>query len=266
MLPKFCPVQALQKGRSAYCSGMMPCLRQPRLLLVLLPLLALSGLAGCVSLAPAVGEVLPPRPAPAIERQAIPEGPACPVTAPRTLLVTGFPLRYPEQIPYGGYVAWPQVTAIELSRSIAQGKRVRTSAAPQHMLFDTPNAAASAAGWAREQAAQFVLSGSFRDFAVVPHRPLGLAHRHLVAEVSIRDGLNGAILAQREFAWKLPLSWELPRAADPGPGTREFAATRFGQLYHALLGEIAQWVEEEIICRPEPTPRPDSRDLPRLNF
>ncbi len=228
----------------------------PRALFSCLLSLALTG---CVSLAPVTGELSPPKPAPAIERKAEGDAPSCPIATPRTVLVIGFPLRYPEQIPYGGYVGWPQATAAELARTLAQGKRLRANAAPQRVLFEGPDAEKTAAGWAHQSGAQFVLSGSFRDFAVIPGSPLGMAERHLVIEAAIREGEKGSLIAWREFAWKLPVSWELPQAADPGPGTREFAATRFGRLYHALLDEIARWAEEEITCRKEPIPRPKPR-------
>lgn len=240
----------------------------PRLLSVTAFLfLVLLALAGCNAFAPAIGEALPPQPAPGAARAAMPEG-ACPPGPPRTLLVTAFPLRHPDQIPLGGYVAWPQATATELARLLEAGGRVRAVPAPGRFPFASAetapalerqgNAPAMAA-WAREAGAQFVLAGVFRDFAVVPHKSLGVPERHLVVDAYLFDAREAAPTAQREFAWKLPLSGRLPQAGEAGPGTREFAATRFGQLYGALLDEIAGWAEGELACRKDSIPRPKPR-------
>jgi|GEM_PF-6322096 len=229
-------------------------------------LAALFALAGCNAFAPAIGEILPPRPAPGVSRAAPAD--TCSPGPLRTLLVTAFPLRHPEQIPLGGYVAWPQATATELARLLEAGARVRAVPAPDRFPFASAETAPALerrdnapviAAWAREAGAQFVLAGVFRDFAVVPHTPLGVPERHLVVDAYLFDAFDAretVPVARREFAWKLPASGQLPRASDPGPGTREFAATRFGQLYGALVGEIARWAEEELACRTDRIPRP----------
>lgn len=243
---------------------------------VLLPLAALLLLGACQSLPdadapPAPPISLAPTTAPTVEglRRA---APPCADGQSRSVLVTGFPLLHPEQIPYGGFAGWPEATAEVLAQTLAQGGRLRATAAPRRFPFATPATAPAlerrdgkplAADWARAADAQFLLAGVFRDFAVVPS-VLWLPERHLVVDAWLFDATDGRLLAQREFAWKLPFSRDLPEAT---PGTRAFAATRFGRLFHTLLDEMAHWAEDSLACQPVPRPavRMDRRGIPTVN-
>lgn len=189
----------------------------------------------------------------------------------RKVMVTAFPLRYPEQIRTGEYMGWPQVTAELLTRELAHDGRLQALAAPQRFPFATAESAPEVelkdgapivVDWARQADAQYVISGVFRDFSVVSNKYL-VPERHLIVEAFIHDGIAGNLLARREFVWKLPLQWSMPRTVTPG--TREFAASRFGQLYHALLGDIGRWATENIACQPFPL-RVTQVDGRRLHF
>jgi len=239
---------------------------------VLLPLAALLLLGACQSLPDANAPLaaLSPLAAPTVEgpRRA---APSCADGQPRSVLVTGFPLLHPEQIPYGGFAGWPEATAEALVQTLAQEGRLRAIAAPRRFPFTAPGTAPAleqrdgkplAADWARAADAQFLLAGVFRDFAVVPDA-LRLPERHLVVDAWLFDATDGRLLAQREFAWKLPFSRGLPDAA---PGTRAFAATRFGRLFHTLLDEMAGWAEDRLACQPvsHPAVRFDRRGIPAV--
>jgi hypothetical protein len=227
----------------------------------LMPLLAAAmlPLGACQNLPPGTQEMLrqplqPQSTAPAAQPTV-----TCPDGMTRKALVTAFPLLRPEQIRPGEYMGWPQATAEVLAHTLARGGRLDVSAAPQHFPFTSADAAPEVerdrqgapvvVAWAAQENAQYVVAGVFRDFGMVRNDFL-IPERHVVTEAFIYDGNDGGLLARREFSWKLPFSQDLPRKASPG--TREFAATRIGQLYHALIDEIAHWTEESIACRPFP--------------
>lgn len=173
------------------------------------------------------------------------------------VLVTAFPLRFPEQIGLGEFFAWPQATAEELAHALARAGRLRAAAAPQQVAFASlagePELARDAAGnlqlatWAKEAGAQYVIAGFIHDFGrhsqwlVVPERELAL-------EAHLYDGLTGRLLARQAFERRERFVGPLPNHLTPG--TREFAASRFGAAYHALIEAIADWAEAAIACRP----------------
>jgi hypothetical protein len=177
----------------------------------------------------------------------------------RRVLVTAFPLQRPEQIRHGEYMGWPQATAEVLAATLTRGGRLGAVGAPERFPFATADAAPElerdAANmprlveWVSRANTQFALAGVFRDFGTARNDFL-VPERHMVAEAFLYDGRDGRLLARREFVWKLPLSQGLPRKALPG--TREFAATRIGQLHLALIDDMANWAEESLACRPFP--------------
>lgn len=206
-------------------------------------------LGGCAVLQPSAS---------APSAAATPESPRCADSFVRKAVVAAFPLRFPEQIGTGGYMGWPQATAEMLAAGLERGGRLRALAAPQHFPFATPEAAPEVerkqgvpvvVDWATQAGAQYVVAGVFRDFGVAQNKYL-VPERHMVVDAFIYGGSDGTLLAQREFAWKLPLHWDMPRTALPG--TREFAASRLGQLYLALLDDIGRWAENAIACQPFP--------------
>lgn len=216
---------------------------RPDHLLPSLAVVALLLLGGCAMLQPVAQS------APAVA------GP-CDDGLVRKVMVTAFPLRYPEQIGIGEYMGWPQATAEMLARTLERSGRMQALAAPQHFPFASAEAAPEVehkaglpivAYWAREADAQHVVSGVFRDVGVVDNDFL-VPERHMIVEAFIHDGIAGNLLARREFAWKLPLNWRMPRTM--APGTREFAESRLGRLYHALLDDIGRWAESTIACQP----------------
>jgi len=214
--------------------------------------ISLLVLGGCVS---------PPPLAPqAVHETARPSSVPCHADGlTRRVLVTAFPLQRPEQIRHGEYMGWPQATAEVLAATLERGGRLGAVGAPERFPFATADAAPEperdAANlprlveWTARADAQFALAGVFRDFGMARNEFL-IPERHMVAEAFLYDGRDGRLLARREFAWKLPLSQDLPRKALPG--TREFATTRIGQLYLALIDDMARWAEESLACRAFP--------------
>lgn len=208
-------------------------------------------LGGCVSF----GETQPP---PAASPTAT-VSPACAGQPLRKVLVTAFPLRYPEQLKSGEYMDWAQTTGAELARLLGTSGRLRVAAAPGDFPFAeaaaapeverNPQGTPHIADWARRERAQYVLAGVFRDFGtarkwqVVPERQISIA-------AYLYDGIDGRLLASRQFDRQLLLDGALPKGV--APGTRAFADSRLGSVYHALLADIGRWATDEIACRPLP--------------
>lgn len=219
----------------------------PRLLLIA----GLMFISGCVS----VGDTPP-----AAEPQAsAPQPPACVGQPLRKVLVTAFPLRYPEQLRPGEYMDWAQTTGAELARQMGATGRVRVAAAPEDFAFTEATAAPAverdARGepriveWARRERAQYVLAGVFKDFGTA-HKWQVLPERQISLEIFLYDGIDGRLLSRRAFDRQLMLDGDLPKAVIPG--TRAFADSRLGRAYYALLADIGQWATDEIACRPFP--------------
>ncbi len=177
----------------------------------------------------------------------------------RKVLVTAFPLRYPEQLKAGEYMGWAQTTGAELARQFGAAGRLRVAALPENFPFEeaaaAPEIERDAQGkpriveWARRERAQYVLSGVFIDFGtarkwqVVPERQMSI-------EAYLYDGIDGRLLARQRFDRPLLLDGALPK--NVAPGTRDFASSRLGNAYNALLGDIGRWATDEIACRPFP--------------
>jgi hypothetical protein len=184
-----------------------------------------------------------------------PPPPGC--TGPlRKVLVTAFPLRYPEQIHHGEYMGWPQVTAEELARLFNRGGKLLSTAAPQRFPFDSAQSAPElerkqgvplVSGWASQAQAQYVVSGIFRDFGTAKTY-LIIPERQLVVEAYIHDGNSGALLARREFSRQIRLGGSMPRTMTPG--TREFSSSSIGGMYNEVLGELGHWAESTVSCLP----------------
>jgi hypothetical protein len=208
-------------------------------------------LGGCVSF----GDKPPAPPAQA----SAPQPPACAGQPLRKVLVTAFPLRYPEQLKSGEYMGWAQTTGAELARVLGAGGRVRVTAAPEDFPFADPAAAPEVerttqgtpiiAEWARRERAQYVLAGVFQDFGtarkwqVVPERQMRI-------EAYLYDGIDGRLLARRQFGRQLILDGALPQGV--APGTRTFVDSRLGRDYTTLLADIGRWATDEVACRPFP--------------
>jgi hypothetical protein len=217
----------------------------------LLSFLAALLLAGCVP--PSATREEAPVPAPKKAE------PACAGKPLRKVLVTAFPLRYPEQIKSGEYMGWAQTTGEELARRLAAGRWLRVASATQRFPFDSPELAPTlergadhrplAIGWAAQEKAQYVVAGVFRDFgtarkwAVVPER-------QIVVEAYLYDGADGRLLARQEFSRQLLADGALPK--NVAPGTRAFAESRLGAAYNGLVDDIAIWIEESAACLPFP--------------
>jgi len=80
-------------------------------------------------------------PAPATEPQAANAAPACADGLARKVLVTAFPLRYPEQLRPGEYMGWAQTTGEELARRLRDGGRLRVAPATERFPFAEAEAA-----------------------------------------------------------------------------------------------------------------------------
>lgn len=232
---------------------------------VFLPPLALTSLlalAGCASLDET-------QPQPAI-RPATQTAPACAGRPLRKVLVTAFPLVYPEQIRPGEFMGWAQMTGAELARQLGASGRVRVAAAPEDFPFAqaaaAPDVERDAHGmprivaWAQRERAQYVLAGVFRDFGTTRKWQL-VSERQMRVEAFLYDGIDGRLLAHRPFERQLVPGGDLPR--DVAPGTRAFANSRLGSAYNALLADIGRWATDEIACRPFPLriTRVDDRQL-----
>jgi hypothetical protein len=187
----------------------------------------------------------------------------------RKTVVTAFPLRYPEQIKYGEFMGWPQMTAEELTRRFnSRGKLLSAAMAGQFPFPSADEAPLTErkdntplpVEWARKERAQYVLAGTFRDFGVAK-QALVIPERQLVIEAYLYDGISGELVARREFARSLNFSWQMPKAVTPG--SRDFATSRLGQTYYQVLDDLSQWAEATLGCLPLPARvvRADGRQL-----
>lgn len=203
-----------------------------------------------------VEAVLSPEDQACLVRGNCPPPPVCPGGPLRKVLVTAFPLRYPEQIHAGEYMGWPQATAEELAHLIDRGGKLLGAAAPERFPFESTEAAPEVerrqgvpllTEWAGREHAQYVVAGMFRDFGMAKKK-LVIPTRQLVVEAFIYDGISGELLARREFAKQLAFSWQMPKTV--APGTREFNTSRLGKLYYELLGDLGHWAESTVSCLP----------------
>lgn len=185
-----------------------------------------------------------------------PQPPGCDSRPQRKVLVTAFPLRYPEQIHTGEFMGWPQATAEELARLLERGGKLQSIAAPQRFPFESTESAPEQerkqgvpvlTRWADEARAQYVVAGLFRDFGMAKNK-LVIPSRQLVMEAFIYDGITGELLARREFSRQLAFSWEMPKTITPG--TREFNTSRLGKLFYEVLGNLTKWTESTVSCLP----------------
>ncbi len=174
----------------------------------------------------------------------------------RKVLVSTFPLLYPEQIRHGEYMGWPQMTAEELARLINRHGRLLSAPAPAQIPFTSVSAAPELERnkqgaplliqWASQARAQYVIAGVFRDFGT--SRTLFIPERQMVVEAYIYDGISGEMLARREFAKQAGFTWQMPKTLTPG--SRAFSESGLGKTYYELLGEIGPWAESTIGCLP----------------
>ena len=212
-------------------------------------------LGGCVSPGPTQ-----PEPEPVT---ATPQPPACASKPPRKVLITAFPLRYPEQIKSGQFMDWAQVTGEELSRTLERNGRTRASAAAQRFPFEdatlstalalTADGKPTITQWANEAGAQYVLAGIFHDFGegkkrLLPTLPVpAVPERQMRVEAFIHDAHDGALIARQEFNRPMIFA-DMPRSVTPG--TQAFASSRLGEAYTALIKDIADWTDNVVSCQP----------------
>lgn len=176
----------------------------------------------------------------------------------RKIVVTAFPLRYPEQIRHGEFMGWPQMTAEELTRLLNSRGKLLPTAMPGQFPFTSAEDAPQTerkdntplpAEWARKERAQYVLAGTFRDFGVAK-QALVIPERQLVIEAYLYDGISGELVARREFVDHLNFSWSMPKTITPG--TKQFSETRLGRTYYEMLDNISRWTEGTLGCLPLP--------------
>jgi hypothetical protein len=174
----------------------------------------------------------------------------------RKVVVTAFPLRYPEQIKYGEYMGWPQISAEELTRVINGRGKLLSASMPRQFPFTSTETAPQVnrkdgvpilVDWAKRERAQYVIAGIFRDFGV-SSQSLIIPERQMVIEAYIFDGISGDLIARHEFSRLLNFSWQMPKNLNPG--TKSFMESRLGEAFYELLGDISQWAEGGLGCLP----------------
>jgi hypothetical protein len=182
--------------------------------------------------------------------------PSCDSLPRRTVVVTSFPLEYPEQVSRGSFTGWSYLTADELTAALNRGGRLLAASASRRIAFNTPESAPEPtrnAGipeltqWAKSARAQYVVAGVFRDIGKAT-RALIVPERQMLIEAFIYDGFSGELLAKQQFSRQLLSIGGLPSSANLD--TRAFRESRFGQSYLELIQEIGEWAEQLVGCLP----------------
>lgn len=175
----------------------------------------------------------------------------------RKLIITAFPLLYPERLAPGSFLGWPQDAPSRIARRLERGGRLLALAKPNAFVHrdaeQAPelyerNGEALALTLARNERAQAVLAAVFRDLAV-HERNLLINERRIVLDAYLHDGFTGVLLGRKTFARSVGTLWRsLP--ARPDLDSDDFIASDFGAAYYGLLEEVAQWSEQVVGCLP----------------
>lgn len=183
--------------------------------------------------------------------------PVCKERPQRKVLVTAFPLRYPEQLKSGEFMDWAPMTGVALGGTLERNAYVRAVSAVSQFPFvsaglapelEQKNGVPLISEWSARAGAQYVVSGVFQDFGVSKWA-MTIPGRHLKVEAFIFDALSGKRIARKEFVQKL-LGSDIPR--NVLLGSDEFEATRLGATYKELIVDMANWVEDTVTCQPFP--------------
>lgn len=183
--------------------------------------------------------------------------PVCKGLPQRKVLVTAFPLRYPEQIKSGEFMDWAAVTGVALSNALERDTRVKAGYSVGQFPFVAAELAPElelragaplVSEWAAKAGAQYVVAGVFKDFGVAKVAAV-LPERNVRVEAYVFDAFSGSLIARREFSRQLFFGG-IPQ--NVLPGTRTFDSTRLGKSYNALIAEMARWVEDTAACQPFP--------------
>lgn len=135
----------------------------------------------------------------------------CQAPPARKVLVTAFPLRYPEQIKSGEFMDWAAVTGVALGNALEAGEHVKAAYAVARFPFvsaelapqlELQGGAPLVVDWAAKAGAQYVVAGVFKDFGVA--RLAGvLPERSVSVETFVFDALSGRLIARRAFVQTL---------------------------------------------------------------
>jgi len=184
-----------------------------------------------------------------------PWAPTCAGKLPRKVLLTAFPLRYPEQIKTGEFFGWPQLTSEELAQALNRSGWLKADAAPHQFPFEEPASSIALSqqhgkpailAWAKQANAQYVVTGLFHDIGQSKH--LGVVpEQQLKLEAFVFDGNDGSLLARQEFLRQFTFG-SLPKTVIPG--SRAFTNSRLGKTYHELLTELSHWTTDIVTCQP----------------
>ena len=182
--------------------------------------------------------------------------PACRSTYSNRVLVTGFAMEFPEQKLPEELPLLSRHTAVAITRIIRQRQALLADSAATVFPYRAPIHAPRSmlpgggsgdgesllVGQARDHQAQYVLSGIYRDFA------LGGGQRRIAIEAFIHDGINGALLARRDFATIATPPLRLDQL--PSFGSPAFFRQGLGLALGGIFQEIAAWSGQEIGCLP----------------
>lgn len=189
--------------------------------------------------------------APVVQRHFCNEPPS------RKVLVTAFPLRYPEQIKSGEFMDWASVTGVALGNALESGPHLKAAYAISQFPFASAESAPQlelqggrplVMDWAAKAGAQYVVAGVFKDFGVARLGAV-LPERNVRTETFIFDVLTGKLVARKEFVQKLFFG-DIPK--NVLPGSSEFESTRLGKSYRKLIADMAAWTEDTVTCQPFP--------------
>ncbi|MDP1527449.1 MAG: flagella assembly protein FlgT middle domain-containing protein [Rhodocyclaceae bacterium] len=221
-------------------------------------LLCLSGLlilGGCILQLPTQPVAQPDATTAQSKPQAQPVTPKCQGLPKRKVLVTAFPMRYPEQIKSGEFMGWAQVTGEELKRAIESKGRLLASSAAHRFPFESADKAPALeqdqggvliSRWAAQENVQYVIAGVIHDFGVSKLKGV-IPERQMHVEAYLYEAHSSTLLARQSFARQLPFGG-IPKSVTPG--TSEFATSRLGETFNSLIDEMAQWAEETLACLP----------------
>ena len=182
--------------------------------------------------------------------------PTCQSAYTNRVLVTGFAMEFPEQKLPDELPMLSRHTAVALTRILRQRQTLLADSADTVFPYSTPLHAPHTmtpsdessknepllVGQARDQQAQYVLSGIYRDFA------LSGGQRHIAIEAFIHDGINGALLARRDFSATAGPPLRLDQL--PSFGSPAFFRQGLGLALGGIFQEIATWSGHEIGCLP----------------
>ncbi|MEG3766924.1 flagellar assembly protein T N-terminal domain-containing protein [Alteromonas sp. 14N.309.X.WAT.G.H12] len=175
----------------------------------------------------------------------------------KTLVTTYFPLAHRQQAQDGQIHQLTDIAPRQLQQQMnTLSEHVALGPIePYTVRWDRAKVLSQAPSLARQTRSQFILAGVITDISLArtAHSSLAfwkndVAQRQFALDVFVVDGMNGALLLEKNYHTQAP--WRFDRFTQVDVSSEQFWSSDYGKAVNQLFAQVVDDVEQALLCQP----------------